>query len=373
MSPDNYKPIIKFNDLLSANSMHLEKLSDVAAQTIKSGWYIGGKNCYAFEEEFAAYIGCKHVMGVGNGTDALEIAIRSLELSTDQSVLTVANAGFYTSTAAKLAGVNLEFIDIDLATKLIDVSQLSEHLSHGNIGAVVVTHLYGLCADMAPIVVLCKEHDVPLIEDCAQAHGAERDGQKAGSFGDISTFSFYPTKNLGAIGDGGAIATNSPDIAKRVKQLKQYGWGEKYHVEMIDGCNSRLDEIQAAFLRIKLKSLDKENVRRRDIANRYSLEIINSNIETPPCYGLESVAHLYVVHASNREALQTYLKLNNIQTDRHYPIPDHKQSVMAASLGKYSSLKNTEYSASHCLSLPCHLGMSDDDVSWVIKTINAWI
>ena len=369
MLVSHFKRQVKFNDLLSANTVHMDALRQVATETILSGWYIGGENCQAFEAEFAAYIGCGHVVGVANGTDALELTIRSLELRSDQSILSVANAGFYTSTAARLAGVSVQYIDIDPETRLIDTAQLEPRLKSGNIGAVVVTHLYGLCADMAPIVSLCQKYKVLLVEDCAQAHGAMRDNQKAGSFGDISTFSFYPTKNLGAIGDGGAVATNSDKLAAKVRQLKQYGWSKKYHVDTDNGCNSRLDEIQAAFLRVKLKSLDSENAFRRSIANRYSTEINNTRVQTPPKYGTEYVAHLYVVHAEERDEFQNYLDENLIQTDIHYPVPDHLQSVHSR---KEANLAHTECSASQCLSLPCHLGMTDEDVSWVVKTVNSW-
>ncbi len=369
MSPCDLKRHVKFNDLLSANAVHMDALSQAAADIIRSGWYIGGENCQAFESEFAAYIGCEHVVGVANGTDALELAIRSLDLRDTHSILSVANAGFYTATAARLAGMTVKYIDIDPKTQLMDIAQIELSLKGGDIGAVVITHLYGLCADMTPVVALCKNYGVHLVEDCAQAHGARRAGQLAGSFGDISTFSFYPTKNLGAIGDGGAVATNSAELAAKVRQLKQYGWSKKYQVDMDKGCNSRLDEIQAAFLRIKLKSLDSENAFRRSIANRYSAEIHNEKVQTPPRFGPEHVAHLYVVHAEDREAFQSYLSENNIQTDVHYPVPDHLQSVNS---GTVVDLKHTEYSASHCLSLPCHLGMSAEDVSWVIQTVNNW-
>ena len=365
--------MIKFNNLKETTVSYHTQLTEAAARVIGSGWFVHGPECKAFEAEFADYIGAKHMIGVASGTDALEIALRAVITQKGGKVATVANAGFDTATAAFAAGFEPVYVDIDPSTRLMSASDLKRVIEAHDISAVVVTHLYGLCADMAEFQAICEQHRIPLIEDCAQAHGARRDGSMAGSYGDVSTFSFYPTKNLGAIGDGGAIATASAKLETRIRQLKQYGWSDKYTVGISGGRNSRLDEIQAAMLRIRLQYLDDENSRRREIASRYSSEITSSKLTTPPVFGAEYVGHLYVVECDERDALKAYLTDAGIGVDIHFPIPDHLQpAYLEGAASTNSSLPYSEQSSKRCLSLPCYPGMSDADVSTVIRIINEW-
>ena len=344
-----------------------------AEQVIASGWYINGKNCAAFEENFANFTGTTTCVGVANGTDALEIALRSVGVSADSTVATVANAGFYTTTALRALGATPAYIDVESDTHLMALDALRERLATGaKLDAIVVTHLYGLLADMPAFRALADQYGVRLIEDCAQAHGARRDDYMAGSLGDMAAYSFYPTKNLGALGDGGAICTRSDALAQNAKHLKQYGWTAKYVVGGQGGRNSRLDEIQAAFLSIQLEHLDANNARRRDIANAFSQGITHNAVTTPPVRGEDYVGHLYVIKADNRDGLAAHLKDAGIATDIHFPVPDHQQLVMAESDAAKVSLPMTEALAGLCLSLPCHPKITDDEVDAIIAAVNSW-
>lgn len=244
-------------------------------------------------------------------------------------------------------------------------------LDQQRVDALIVTHLYGLLADVEEIVQLAQSRGIPLVEDCAQAHGAARHGKKAGSFGDIACFSFYPTKNLGALGDGGAIATSRQDLADRVRQFRQYGWGSKYCVTIAGGRNSRLDEMQAAILGVKLPLLDQWNARRRDIATRYSQGIRNPKVATPKIHGAEYVAHLYVIRTAEREQLKQHLAAVGIPSDVHYPIPDYAQPAYRQIFPDVH-LPVTEQACAEVLTLPCFPEMTDSEVDAIIASVNAW-
>jgi len=262
-------------------------------------------------------------------------------------------------------------MDVDLDTHVVTLASVQQAIEAGA-KAVVVTHLYGLAVpDIKAIAAYCAAHKVALLEDCAQAHGAERDGQRVGTFGDASSFSFYPTKNLGALGDGGAVVTNSAAIAQRVAQLRQYGWSSKYCVELAGARNSRLDEMQAAILSEFLPHLDEGNARRREIAQRYRNEIQHTEVSHAQDAGLASVAHLYVIKSPKRDALQQHLRQAQIASDVHYPIPDYKQPVFGEQFAGLS-LANTEQLASLILTLPCYPEMSDAEVGNVIAAVNGW-
>jgi dTDP-4-amino-4,6-dideoxygalactose transaminase len=244
-------------------------------------------------------------------------------------------------------------------------------IAEGGIDAVVITHLYGLLHDMDAVLRITEPAGVPVFEDCAQAHGASRGGRRAGSFGAAASFSFYPTKNLGALGDAGAVVTQSRDIAGRIRQLRQYGWESKYKVVTSGARNSRLDELQAAILRAKLPSLDGWNNRRREIAARYSTEIRHARVNCPPVYGAEYVGHLYVVTCVDRQGLQTHLSLLGVGTDIHYPIPDHRQAPLRESLTE-RHLPATEEMAEQILTLPCYPELLDEEITHIIASINRW-
>jgi aminotransferase EvaB len=347
------------------------EVQDAIGRVFQSGWYILGKECEAFEREFAEFCGVSHCIGLANGTDAIEMGLRALGVVSGSRVVTVANAGFYTATALAAIGAEPVFVDVDHDTKLMALDQLEAVLAAGDIHAVVVTHLYGLLNDMDAILKLTERAGIPVFEDCAQSHGAQRGGRRAGSFGAAASFSFYPTKNLGAIGDGGALVTKSSDIADKVRRLRQYGWESKYKVVTPGSRNSRLDEIQAAVLRAKLPHVDKWNAKRRDIASRYSTEIEHPRVICPKTYGDDYVGHLYVVACEDRAGLQAHLKAAGVGTDVHYPIPDHRQPVIAAHC-KDVRLPVTEELADKVLTLPCYPEISDDEVARIIAAVNSW-
>lgn len=341
----------------------------VAAKVLDSHWYILGEEVKKFEEEFAAYNGVGHCISVANGSEALEIALRSVGVKAGDKVLAVANAGFYSSTAIHAIGAEPVYVDIDPETMTMSSSALEEACACKP-KAIIVTHLYGQLADIERAVNIAKQAGIPLIEDCAQSHGAQINNKKAGSFGDIACFSFYPTKNLGALGDGGAIVTSNDALAATVRQLRQYGWSQKYNVAMAGGKNSRLDEIQAAFLREKLPFLDGDNEKRREIATRYNSAFAQLNIILPAHLDEKYVAHLYVVRVADRKAFSEYLKANGVSSDIHYPIADHHQTAYRTS--PLFSLAETEKACETVISLPCYPGMTDGEVTQVIDVVCAF-
>lgn len=362
--------IIPVNALDRHISLITEELVRSASSVITSGYYMLGPNVRAFEEEFAAYCGVSNCVGVANGTEALELGLRSIGITQGKRVALVANAAMYGTTAVLACGAEPIFIDIDPATHTLDPRSLEAVLAAGRVDAVIVTHLYGRLADMEAIMALADKHGFIVFEDCAQAHGArDASGRRAGSFGKAASFSFYPTKNLGAIGDGGAIVTNDPQIADTLRKLRQYGWTAKYRNELPGGRNSRLDELQAAFLRIMLPLLDGWNARRREIANRYSREIDNERIQVPPASGEEYVAHLYVVQASDRTELQQHLAAAGVSSDVHYPTGDHRQPLFRDRFVS-TILPSTEAACQSVLTLPCFPELTDHEAARVIQACN---
>jgi aminotransferase EvaB len=362
------------NDL----SRHVGPMNDdlvaVIDKVVRRGWFVLGENVRAFESAFAAYCGTAHCVTVGNGTDALELALRALNLGPGHRVATVANAGMYGSTAIIAAGARPVFVDVAADTMLMDLGQLRSLLASGSVDAVIATHLYGAMLDMPVVAAMSRERGVPLIEDCAQAHGARWHGKGAGTFGDAGCFSFYPTKNLGALGDGGAVVTPTSDVADRVRALRQYGWTTKYVSSIAGGRNSRLDELQAALLLAMLPRLDGWNRRRREIAAMYSAGIEHPRIACPaprPAGDESCVGHLYVVRAAHREALQAHLAAHGMPYDVHYPVPDHRQPALQAEFSG-CALPVTEALSTEVLSLPCFPEMTDTEVVDVIACVNAW-
>lgn len=348
-----------------------KKIHQAVSDCIDSGWYVLGSNVAAFEREFAAYIGSDHCISLANGTQALEIALKSLEIKRNDEVITTANAGYYNSCAILACGAKPVYADINAIDYTMDPDSLERRITKKT-RAVIATHLYGMIGDILSIAAICKKNDLLLIEDCAQAHGAVKSRKKAGTFGDCACFSFYPTKNLGAIGDGGAITTSDTGQMEIIRQLRQYGWRRKYQVETPGGTNSRLDEIQAAALRVKLRYLDDWNEARRRIARRYSCDISNKAIlGLPRDFSGKYVAHLYVIRTRFRDLLMEHLKSKNIPTEIHYPIPDHRQKTLA---GKYTGTKLpvTEMVCSQILTLPCFPEMTDPEVDSVIDAVNSW-
>lgn len=359
--------VIPMNDLARGIRRDTVALNAAIADVLNSGYVIMGPNHSAFQLELAAYLGVSHVVGVASGTDALGLAIKAVMPDGHHTVLTAANAGGYTTTAAKYAGLNVVFADVDEQSLCLTAANVHAALTD-DVGVVVVTHLFGNLTDIDDLVTLCHARNIRVVEDCAQAIGARRDGRFAGSFGDIATTSFYPTKNLGALGDGGAVVTNNAAIAETVRQLSQYGWGEKYHVDMAGGTNSRLDEIQAAMLRVRLPMLDSLNARRRHIVSRYCTAALGTSITVLPAATESHVAHLAVARSSDREHTRTALLKLGVRTDVHFPVPDHRQRGFGLT---QTSLPVSEKAANEIFSLPCFPELTDEEVLVVCTAIES--
>ena len=339
-------------------------------RVLASQRFIMSAELAAFEKEFASYVGVDHCIGVANGTDALELALKAVGVKSGNAVVCAANAGFYSSTAIHAIGAKPIYVEVEDATLNLDPSAVAKALD-SQPAAVIVTHLYGQLADVEQLAAICSARGVPLIEDCAQAHGARRDDRMAGSFADISCFSFYPTKNLGALGDGGAVATDDTELADKIRALRQYGWRTKYDVGLRNGKNSRLDELQAAVLRVKLAGLDKQNDQRRRIAASYNKAFAELPLKLPHSVSADFVAHLYVVRTEHRLALRNHLQELGIGTEIHYPIPDHRQFAYEED-PPACALPVTESACQTVLTLPCYPGMSEDDTTYVIDGVKSF-
>lgn len=348
------------------------QLGTAATDVIASGYYVLGPNVQAFEQEFARWCGVEDCVGVANGTDALELGLRSMGIARGSVVAVAANAAMYGTTAVLACDAEPVFVDIDAASSNMDPVALDRVAAGRRIDAVIVTHLYGRLADMEAILAVARKHGFEVFEDCAQAHGArDASGRLAGSFGKAASFSFYPTKNLGALGDGGAVVTNDAETAKTLRKLRQYGWSSKYTNELSGGRNSRLDEMQAAFLRVMLPLLDGWNGRRRDIANLYSSRITNPRMTVPRPAGAEFVGHLYVVQTDDRTGLQAHLAKAGVGSDIHYPSPDYRQPVFGSAYDRLT-LPVTEAACARVLTLPCFPELDDSEVERVIEACNTW-
>jgi aminotransferase EvaB len=358
---------IPLNDL-SRGPGASEELQQAVARVAASGWYVQGPEHAALEEEFAAFCGVSDCVAVANGTDALELALRSVASPEAGTVLTAANAGGYASVAARRAGFHVSYADVDRSTLCLAPEDVAARLD--GVAVVVLTHLYGRLGAVEQIAQVCRDRGIALVEDCAQATGARRDGRRAGSFGDAAAFSFYPTKNLAALGDGGAVLTRSPTVAEKARRLRQYGWSGKYAIEVEGGRNSRLDEMQAAVLRIRLRNLDAENERRRDILRRYTEASRDSPVVVPAAYGEDHVAHLAVALVDDREAVRARFAAAGVQTDVHYPVPDHRQAAYAEQYVDVA-LPVTEDATRRIFTLPCFPELTDGEVDAVCACLRA--
>ncbi len=350
---------------------------DVAVQRVfESGHYILGPETAEFEKEFAAWIGSANAVGVANGTDALVLAMRALGIGMGDTVLTVSHTAVATVAAVELTGAEPLLVDIDPATFTLDPQKLADTIRANpqrKFKAVIPVHLYGQPADMPAIMEIAHQHSLLVIEDCAQCHGATLDGTTAGTFGDAATFSFYPTKNLGAIGDGGAVVTRDAILAARVRELRQYGWKSRY-ISDSTGMNSRLDELQAAILRVKLPHLRADNQRRRDLAAIYKKHVANSAVTLPPVRaGAEHVFHQYVVRSPQRDALMAALKSDGVPTAIHYPQPVHTQPAYLGRIAHGAGgLAESERACREVLSLPMHPQLTDEAVIFAAEKISEW-
>lgn len=346
---------------------------DAAIQRVLlSGHYILGPEVEAFEKEFSAWLGVAGTVGVANGTEALELALQAAGIGPGDKVVTVANTVSATVAAIKAAGARPFYAEVEPATMLLDVAALETTLAmlrDPKIKAVVPVHLYGQAVDMPRLMEVAAKHHLLVIEDCAQAHGAAVGGRKAGTWGQLAAFSFYPTKNLGALGDGGAVCGNDTGLLEQVRSLRQYGWRKRY-VSEAHGRNSRLDEMQAAILRVKLPRLDAENARRLAIAAMYLAGLKDAPVTLPvAAEGRTHCWHQFVVRTPRRDDLKAHLEKKGIHCGVLYPMPIHRQPAYHdASL----SFPHTEQACDTVLSLPMHPGLSDDDVARIIREVTGW-
>ena len=343
-----------------------------AERVIRSGWYILGEEGRRFEERFAAWAGLPRVAGVGNGMDALEVGLRASGIGPGDEVITTSMTAFATVLAIIRAGAQPILADINPENAILEMGSVERCLSPRT-KAVLIVHLYGRAEELDSWAQFCREHRIVLIEDCAQSHGARWNEKPAGSFGLFSAFSFYPTKNLGALGDAGAVASSTPEMDEKVRCIRNYGQTSRYHHDEI-GCNSRLDELQAAILSERLRWTDGFIARRRRIAAQYDAGISNTRVRllAAPKMPENHVYHLYVVTCRERERLSSFLGDRGIETLIHYPIPIHGQKPTMGCRKDPKGLPATEEHARTCLSIPCHPQMSDKDVARVVATINAF-
>lgn len=343
------------------------ELEAALRRVIARGLLILGPEVEAFESEFAAFCEAKHAVGVANGTDAIELALRACGVQPGDEVLAPSHTAVATAVGIERAGAKPVFVDVDPTTRCVTVETLKKGLG-SDTKAVVAVHLYGQPCPIHEILEWCGHEGLTLIEDCAQAHGARSNGSRVGTVGDAGAFSFYPTKNLGALGDGGAVLTSNESVAERIRELRQYGWKRRY-VSDSQGVNSRLDELQAAFLRIKLARLEANNERRREIAREFTRRLFDLPVRLPfETSTDEHVFHLYVAEVENREALLAHLKDDGILAGIHYPMPIHLQPAYQNGR-RAADLSVTERLANEVISLPIYPELSEDQQEMVIQSL----
>jgi len=353
----------------------LRQCYDAVTQAIESvlcsGRYILGYEVDAFEREWAEYLGARTCIGVANGTDALALALKAVGVRPGDEVITVSHTAVATVVGIESVGAVPVFVDIDPSTRCLNPALIESMLSP-KVRAIVPVHIYGQPADMVEILAVAKRHSLLIVEDCAQAHGAEIAGRKVGTFGQAAAFSFYPTKNLGAVGDAGAVVCNDEVIAEQVRALRQYGWRERYISDMV-GTNSRLDELQAALLRVKLRQLDQRNRKRREIAERYLNALVSTGLVGPSTIpGTLHAMHLFVVSSDKRRELSEYLTQAGIATAWHYPQAVHQQPAYAGRIRGADKLPFTERFYERLLTIPCHPDLTDEQVSRVCERLTTW-
>ncbi|MDQ6913458.1 MAG: DegT/DnrJ/EryC1/StrS family aminotransferase [Verrucomicrobiota bacterium] len=362
---------IQVSDPRAGYLAYRAEIDAAISRCLTSGHYILGAEVQSFEKEFAGWLGAAHAVGVGNGTDAIELALRALGIGPGDTVITTSNTAVATVAAIELAGAMPLLVDVDETTLTLSTQKLEPRLKKAdcNIRAVIPVHLYGQPANMPEIMRLARRYDLKVIEDCAQAHGAMIDQQKVGTFGDVATFSFYPTKNLGALGDGGAVVTNDDSLGQSLRELRVYGWRERYISERA-GMNTRLDEMQAAILRVKLRHLDAENSRRGEIAQQYHDSLGKFPLQLPAVRSNERhVYHQFTIRLAKRDPLREFLAQKDIQTTILYPQPIHQQPAYRNRIAIDSDLSVTERAAGQLLCLPMHPWLEDDEVAAVIDAI----
>lgn len=364
---------INYLDLERLHKPIQKEIMKVTEEVIKSEWFIQGEKCKQFEKEFAEYCGSKHCIGVGNGLEALRLILEAYEIGKGDEVIVPANTFIATVLAVSYVGATPIFVDADINTYNIDIAKIREKITYKT-KAIIVVHLYGSVVQMDDVYNIAKEYNLKIIEDSAQAHGAMYKGKKAGNLGDAAGFSFYPGKNLGALGDGGAITTNDDKLALKIRALANYGSFQKYN-HIYKGCNSRLDEIQAAILSVKLKCLDRWNEERREIAKRFSKEINNSNIVLPNI-NLEDLSthvfHVYPILVKERENFIKYLEENAIGYNIHYPIPIPMQKAYNEYISVSDEIPVTKRVCDEEVSIPLYPGMLEEEIDYIISLLNEY-
>ncbi len=353
------------------------EIDEAIQRVLDSGQYILGPEVAAFERDFAEQLGAPYVVGVGNGTDALVLALRALGIGAGDTVITVSHTAVATVAAIEWVGAQGLLVDIDPVSYTMATDKLEATVRQNQtrrLKAIIPVHLYGHPADMPAILDIASRHDLRVIEDCAQSHGASLAGKATGTWGDLAAFSFYPTKNLGAIGDGGAVVTRDASLAEQVRRLRQYGWEQRY-VSAVPGLNSRLDELQAAILQVKCRYLPQHNQRRRELAALYSEGLAKANVTPPSVRGaVQHVFHQYVIRTSRRDALRDFWQGRGVPTAVHYPQPVHTQPAYLnrVAIGA-GGLAETERACQEVLSLPMHAQLTNEAVTYATDQLREWL
>lgn len=361
---------IQANRLDRGFRTYQEEFEQKALEVLRGGWYVLGKEVSAFEKEFAVYTGARYSVGVGSGLDALILAVRALGIGAGDEVIVQGNTYIASVMGITMNAATPVFVEPDELYQ-IDAEKIEEKIT-SKTKAVMVVHLYGHVAQMDKIVALCRKYKLKLIEDCAQSHGACFRGQMTGTFGNVGCFSFYPSKNLGGFGEGGAVITNDAQMAEEIKVLRNYGSEKRYHNKVV-GMNSRLDELQAGLLRVRLRHLEEITRERQRIAKRYEDGIINTHIILPQTRNeSRAVWHQYVIRTKERDAFQEYLGQKEIGTIIHYPIPPHLSDAYKGLGYHEGDLPITEKYANEVLSIPMYNGITEKEQDWVIKAINEY-
>lgn len=357
---------------LAQYNAHKAEIDAAIQKVLNKGWYILGEETKAFESEFAQYIGVTYGIGVGSGTEALHIALAACGICTGDEVVTVSHTAVATVAAIELTGASPVFVDIEPDYYTLDPTRLEAAITKQT-KAIIPVHLYGQSADLLPILDIAKKHGLRIIEDCAQAHGAMYQGRRVGSWGDIACFSFYPTKNLGALGDGGMVVTSDPELAEKARLLREYGWAERY-ISKIPGWNTRLDELQAAILRVKLRYLDADNEARANLASKYDHALEGAGLVTPKQRKESThVHHLYVIRSTARDEMQAFLKTRGVGALIHYPVPVHLQPAYRDTLHRSDSLLETEKAACEVLSLPIYPELPEKELETVVEIVQDYM
>ncbi len=357
-------------DLKQLNRPYQAEIAEAMQRVAESGWYVLGKEVASFEQQWADYCGVSHCIGVANGLNALELIFKAFDFPEGSEVIVPANTYIASILSVTSLGLKPIWVEPDLKTYNIDPRKIERKIT-SNTKAILAVHLYGKCCTMKPIWELAQKYDLKIVEDAAQAHGATYAGLKAGNLSDAAAFSFYPTKNLGALGDAGAVTTNDAELARKIESLRNYGSTIKYYNDYI-GTNSRLDELQAAILNVKLNHLDSENQRRQELARYFLSEIKHPDVLLPTIKTLyEDAWHLFVVRHPKREQFIDYLMDNGIQATVHYPVPPHKQRAYAEY--NHLSLPITEQIHNEVVSLPLNPSLTNEEAAYIVQIINQFV